>query len=79
MSRTAAPEPAAAESAASADMEERLPHSPERPIGTPEEDKLERGGFISRLCDAVIVRNTKKATGVIIGITGPWAAENHQY
>jgi energy-coupling factor transporter ATP-binding protein EcfA2 len=74
MSRTAAPEPLAAESAASADMEERLQHSPERPIGIPEEDKLERGGFITRLCDAVIRRNAKKATGVIIGITGPWGS-----
>jgi hypothetical protein len=45
--------------------------SPERPIDTPEQDKLDRGGFIARLCYAVINRSTKTATGAIIGITGP--------
>jgi energy-coupling factor transporter ATP-binding protein EcfA2 len=48
--------------------------SPERPINTPDQDKLERRGFIARLCHAVIDRNTKKATGAIIGITGPWGS-----
>ena len=46
----------------------------ERPISTAAEDKLERGAFIGRLCDAVIARGTDKATGVIIGITGPWGS-----
>lgn len=48
--------------------------SPERPINTPDQDKLERGEFIARLCHAVIERNKKKATGAIIGITGPWGS-----
>jgi len=52
--------------------------SPERPITTPEQDKLERRGFIARLSHAVIERNTKKATAVIVGITGPGVAENRQ-
>jgi hypothetical protein len=46
--------------------------SPEGPILTAEQDKLERGGFIARLCHAVIERSTKKATAVVVGITGPW-------
>jgi energy-coupling factor transporter ATP-binding protein EcfA2 len=46
----------------------------ERPIHTAAEDKLERGTFIGRLCDAVISRHTEKATGIIIGITGPWGS-----
>jgi len=48
--------------------------SPERPINTPDEDKLERAGFIARLCHAVIDRGTKTATGAIVGITGPWGS-----
>jgi predicted KAP-like P-loop ATPase len=48
--------------------------APERPINTPKQDKLERGGFISRLCHAVIDRNTSTATGAILGITGPWGS-----
>ena len=48
--------------------------SPERPITAPEEDQLERSGFIARLCDAVIDQQTAKATGVIIGVTGPWGS-----
>jgi uridine kinase len=48
--------------------------SPDRPINGPEEDQLERGGFIGRLCSAVIDPDTTKATGVIVGITGPWGS-----
>lgn len=50
------------------------PPALERPINNPGDDKLERAGFIRRLGEAVIVRSTKKATGVIIGITGPWGS-----
>jgi hypothetical protein len=46
----------------------------DRPIDTSAEDKLERGRFIQRLADAVITRTTNKATGIIIGITGPWGS-----
>ena len=46
----------------------------ERPIRAAAEDKLERGAFIERLCDAVIARGTKKATGITIGIIGPWGS-----
>jgi predicted KAP-like P-loop ATPase len=46
----------------------------ERPISTAEQDKLERGGFIARLCDAVVDRKTKRATAINIGITGPWGS-----
>lgn len=45
----------------------------DRPIERPTEDKLERERFIERLADAVIAGNSK-ATGVIIGITGPWGS-----
>jgi putative protein kinase ArgK-like GTPase of G3E family len=55
-------------------LNEMPSRSTERPIDTPEQDKLERGGFIARLCQAVIERNTKQATGAIIGITGPWGS-----
>ena len=46
----------------------------ERPIQTATEDKLERGAFIGRLCDVVIARGKNKASGIIIGITGPWGS-----
>ena len=46
----------------------------ERPIEATAEDKLHRMGFIRRLGDAVIARGLNKATGVIIGITGPWGS-----
>jgi ABC-type transport system involved in cytochrome c biogenesis ATPase subunit len=53
---------------------ESLPQVLDRPIETAAEDKLERSGFIRRLADAVIARGTNAATGVIIGITGPWGS-----
>ena len=49
-----------------------LARSPERPINSPAEDKLQRGGFIARLTNAVIDLSTRKATAVVVGITGPW-------
>jgi predicted KAP-like P-loop ATPase len=49
------------------------PAALERPIDTAAEDKLQRDGFIRRLSDALI-SPARKATGVIIGITGPWGS-----
>jgi predicted KAP-like P-loop ATPase len=46
----------------------------ERPIEVIAEDKLHRAGFIRRLGEAVISRRTEKATGLILGITGPWGS-----
>src|SRR5260370_20118058 len=54
------------------DAASALPAALERPIDDPAEDKLERAGFIRRLGEAGVGRNTKRATGVILGITGPW-------
>jgi hypothetical protein len=42
------------------------PGSPERPIASSEHDKLERSGFIARLCDAVIDHGTK-GNGITTG------------
>jgi energy-coupling factor transporter ATP-binding protein EcfA2 len=47
---------------------------PERPIETSAEDKLERSRFIERLTAALINPTTRKSTGVVIGITGPWGS-----
>jgi predicted KAP-like P-loop ATPase len=46
----------------------------DRPIETTAQDKLERGAFIRRLADAVIDSTTGRATGGIIGVTGPWGS-----
>ena len=50
------------------------PSAPERPIQTKAEDKLERARFIERLASALINPETKKSTGVVVGITGPWGS-----
>lgn len=47
---------------------------PERPIRSQSEDVLERERFIRRLTAALINENTRRATGVVIGITGPWGS-----
>lgn len=46
----------------------------ERPIVSRDHDLLERTEFVRRLCDAVINPQTKTATGVVVGITGPWGS-----
>lgn len=51
-----------------------LPTGPERPIQTHKEDKLERVRFIERLASALVNPDTKKATGVVVGIAGPWGS-----
>jgi energy-coupling factor transporter ATP-binding protein EcfA2 len=50
------------------------PSAPERPIQNKAEDKLERARFIERLASALINPETKKSTGVVVGITGPWGS-----
>ncbi len=49
-----------------------MEHNPERPITGKDEDILAREGFIGRLSNALIQDN--KATGVVIGLTGPWGS-----
>ncbi len=56
------------------DLTGDLPASPERPIKTSKQDDLDRSRFVRRICDALINRKTKKATGVVIGVTGPWGS-----
>lgn len=50
------------------------PGSPERPIKSSRNDALERGRFVERFVDAIIDKRTRRATGVIVGITGPWGS-----
>ena len=50
------------------------PSAPERPIQSANEDKLERARFIERLASALVNPNTKKSTGVVVGITGSWGS-----
>lgn len=47
---------------------------PERPIQSSGEDQLERAPFIRRLTQALINPRTGHATGVVIGVTGPWGS-----
>lgn len=48
--------------------------TPERPIESSTEDRLERDQFVRRLASALIDPKTKKSRGVVIGITGPWGS-----
>lgn len=47
---------------------------PKRPIRSSGDDKLDREQFIRRLGTALINPGTKKSTGIVIGITGPWGS-----
>lgn len=47
---------------------------PERPIQSPEDDTLSREGFVRRLVAALINLETRSASGVVIGLTGPWGS-----
>ena len=47
---------------------------PERPIEATAEDLLGREGFVRRIVSATISARTGKATGVVIGINGPWGS-----
>jgi predicted KAP-like P-loop ATPase len=55
-------------------MHNLLIAGPERPIRTKSEDLLDRGRFVRRLCDAIINRQTRLATGVTLGVTGEWGS-----
>jgi len=50
------------------------PGTPERPIESADEDKLDRGPFVRRLVSALIDPKTGKSRGVVVGITGPWGS-----
>jgi predicted KAP-like P-loop ATPase len=47
---------------------------PERPIRAFDEDRLERDQFVRRVASALVDGETRKARGVVIGITGPWGS-----
>lgn len=63
-------------------MTESLISAPERPISTCDQDKLGRDAFIERLVSGLISEKFSKpsgakthiATGVVIGLTGPWGS-----
>ena len=46
----------------------------ERPITILEQDALDRGRFVQRLCRALINPITNHSTGVVVGLTGPWGS-----
>jgi hypothetical protein len=56
------------------DAPQGSPGHPERPIESKTDDALGRDGFVRRLVSAVINERTKRSTGVVIGITGPWGS-----
>jgi len=49
-----------------------IEHALERPIRSFSEDKLQRESFVERLSSALIDPSKDRATGVVIGLTGPW-------
>ena len=51
-----------------------LGSNPERPIRSAEEDKLQRRVFVERLTAALINAETRLASGVVVGLTGPWGS-----
>lgn len=46
----------------------------ERPIGKASQDRLERSEFVDRLIDALVNRTSRRSSGVVVGITGPWGS-----
>ena len=50
------------------------PGTPERPIRSFADDRLDREGFIRRLTAELIDAETNRATGITIGVTGPWGS-----
>ncbi|MBB3020844.1 energy-coupling factor transporter ATP-binding protein EcfA2 [Microvirga lupini] len=50
------------------------PPHPERPIQKTPDDRLDRSRFIGRLAAALVNPTTRKATGVVVGVTGPWGS-----
>lgn len=54
--------------------EQQTSSAADRPPVSPSEDRLDRMRWIERLADALIDPNTKKATDVVVAITGPWGS-----
>ena len=50
------------------------PGRPERPIETAKEDVLGRGAFVRRLSHALINPDTRRSTGVVVGLAGRWGS-----
>jgi predicted KAP-like P-loop ATPase len=48
-------------------------HRPDRPIATASDDTLGRGEFVRRLARALVTPGGR-ASGVVIGLTGPWGS-----
>lgn len=48
--------------------------TPERPISTRSQDVLGRDNFVERLCSMLIDDRTRKATGVVVAVTGEWGS-----
>jgi hypothetical protein len=56
-----------------------MPSSPprsasDRPISGPAEDRLERVAFAGHLADALVDRRSRRSTGIVAGVTGPWGS-----
>jgi len=44
----------------------------ERAILKSSDDQLDRSAFVDRLSNALVDPNTRKSSGIVVGITGPW-------
>lgn len=47
---------------------------PDRAVKSFEHDDLDRKPFINRLMDALIDKNTQRATGIVVGVVGEWGS-----
>ncbi|MEP5764945.1 MAG: P-loop NTPase fold protein [Halieaceae bacterium] len=48
--------------------------NPDREIRSLSEDLLERGNFVKRLTSALVQEDKAEATGVVLGLNGPWGS-----
>ncbi len=46
----------------------------ERPISNKQQDELDRAPFVRRVADGLIDSKTSRATGVTVGLDGPWGS-----